>query len=144
MFEPLSDFVLGLLGIMKPRPPSRAVVEFDKDGHVVDSRPHHKTPLSIPMKRIDRIFAASLFRFHDSGHVSISVPHVRGSMSMTLSQPNKRHRLLTNLARLSLPTTSGNKEDVLKITDAEASMYFSEKTMEQWRCSVMRYALLVM
>lgn len=45
-FVLLPDSVAAGLGIMKPEIPATAVVELDKQGHVLESRPHTKTPFS--------------------------------------------------------------------------------------------------
>lgn len=50
---------------------------------------------------------------------------------MTLSQPNKRHRLSMNPARVLLLTTLEKEEDGLKMPDEAASMDFSEAAREE-------------
>lgn len=89
MFQSLSESITAALGIIKPEPPTTAVVELGKQGQMMESRPHPETLISWLMQRKVAVFTASPFRFRDSGCSKISVPPVRVSRSMTGSQPNK-------------------------------------------------------
>lgn len=109
---------------MKPEPPSRAVVEFEKRRQVVVSWLRSEKPLLWPTKRKVAVFAANLFRLRDSSCINISGPRATDSVSMKLLQPSKRQRMLKNLASVSLPTTQKKEEDVLGVTDAADSMDF--------------------
>lgn len=89
LFESLPDSVATVLGIMKPWPPTAAVVELEDQGRVVSSRPYPETHVSLLMKRKDSVFAERPFWLRCSGRINFSVPRARGLVSMTLSQPNK-------------------------------------------------------
>lgn len=78
----------------------------------------------LPIKKKEAALATSPFRFRDNHRINITVIRVTGSISMKLRQPNKQQRLLTDPASLPQLTTREKKEEVLKPTDAAASMEF--------------------
>lgn len=75
------------------------------------------------------VFVASAFRFGDSCRTNITVPRA-SSISMMLSHPNKRQRLLTNLARLLFLTTLEKQANELEIFDAAVSINMFEETKQ--------------
>lgn len=92
VFQSLSDSSVAALEIMKQEPSTRAEIELDDKGWVVESRPHPETPVSSLMKRKDAIFAASSFCLRDSGLINITVPHASDSTSTALIHPKVRQR----------------------------------------------------
>lgn len=78
------------------------------------------------MKRKDPVFAESPFLFGDSGHINISVLRSSGSISMTPSQLTKLQNLLTNPVVLLMLIAPENHDDVLEMTDVEASTDLSK------------------
>lgn len=87
MLESLPDSVVAALGIMKPEPPTRAVLKLDERELVVDSRTHSVTSGSLVMKRKDEASAESPFRFSD---INLTIPRERGLVSTRLPLPNWR------------------------------------------------------
>lgn len=80
------------------------------------------------MKRKEAAFAVSTLRFCESGRINNTVLRASGSISLSLSQPIKPQRVLSNLARLPLLTVPDKQEEVLEMTGAEALIDFSEMT----------------
>lgn len=63
MFESLPDSVASALGVMKPEPPTRTVIELHKQGKVVESGLHTKTLLFSLVKTKDAVLRQSHFGF---------------------------------------------------------------------------------
>lgn len=81
------------------------------------------------MKRKDADLAISLLRFPDSSHMNIHVTQRRGSVSLTLSQPNKMQFLLTSPARLHLSNVKQKPENVLHVTEPSDAMDLSGESI---------------
>lgn len=76
MFESLPDSFATALAIMKLEPPGRPVVELDKQGEVVESRPYPEAPVFSLMKR--KTGALRQAHFGSTMVVALkSVSHVR-------------------------------------------------------------------
>lgn len=125
MFESLRDFVAAALGIMKPEPPARTVVELDDQGKLMESKAHPEMPVCLLVKKKGMVLSASPLRFHDGVRNNISILRSRRSLSMTLLQPNYPLCSLTNPARLLLLTVSEKQEDLMVINYATASISLS-------------------
>lgn len=95
----MSDSVAAALGTMKPEPPTRVAVDPDEQRKVAETRPHPETPVPSLMKRSNANFSANRFWFRHSSLIGITVPLVRVSISMKLSQPSKSQRLLKSSER---------------------------------------------
>lgn len=67
-----------------------------------------------------------------NGRINIRVPRESRLMSMTLSQPSKRQRLLTNHVMVPLLAVPKKEQNVSKMTDAAAPFDLSEKEKEGW------------
>lgn len=80
LFEPLPDSDEDALGIMKSLPPTRCVVQLEKQGQVMQSKPSLETLLFLLIRRKDWLFAASSFQYRYSGRVNISVLYASGSI----------------------------------------------------------------
>lgn len=114
VFERLPDSVAAALGIMKPEPSTRAVVQLNGPGLAATGElaPSRKS-VSLPLKEKDVDFVASPFRCRDSCHNYISIRRARGAIPMTLSQPRKRQRLLTKPVIVPLHTVLEKEEDLV-------------------------------
>lgn len=90
MFESLHNSIGAAFGNIRLKPLARPVLELSKQGKVVGSGSHPVTLASSPIKRRNVVLAASFSLFHNGCSISITVPHARGLISITLSQPNRR------------------------------------------------------
>lgn len=90
-------------------------------------RSHPETLVSWLINEKEAVLVANAFRLRISTGIIITAPRAKGSISMTLSQHNKRRRLVTSPARLLFPNTSEKQEDVLKMTDTAAAMDLLEE-----------------
>lgn len=68
---------------------TRAVVEPDGKGMVVESRRYPETPVSWLMRKKNAVFVHRPFWFRNSGIINITVARARGLMPMKLLQLNK-------------------------------------------------------
>lgn len=93
----------------------------------MDSELHPETPVSPFTNKKDVTFASSSCWFRYIGLIDITIARVRALISMTLSQPNMQQRLSTNLAELLLLTAPEAEDDMLEVTDAEATMDLLEE-----------------
>lgn len=84
-----------------------------------DEHPPSRTADSSVINKRVAVFSESSFPLLDSGHINSTVSHARVSISMMLSQPNKRQVLLTNTSSLPLVIASKKEKDVLEIADTQ-------------------------
>lgn len=78
----------------------KAVLGEDEKRHVVPCRANMEPPVSLHIKKGNGDFGASTSCFHDSGEKIDIGLHINGSVSLESLQPNNRHRLPTDAARL--------------------------------------------
>lgn len=93
MIKLLSESVPAARGARKSEPPDIAVVDLDEQRRVMEKRCQLETLGSLLTKRTDLAFPASLFPFHNSDCINITVPLHRDLISKTLLPPNRRQRL---------------------------------------------------
>lgn len=118
------------LRILKPERPARAVVKLGEQWCVLEDMLHAEMLVISNLGRKDKRVEASSFRFHDSECINFTFLNERGSIPMTLSQPNKRQRLLTNRANMSILTAPEKREEVFAMIDAAAWMHSSEEAKQ--------------
>lgn len=121
MRESLPDSVAVELGIIEPEPLTRAIVELDEKGKVVESRQDPETP-PFPFKEERTWFCGRLIsvRRYWSHYC-----HRSTSEGFDIGDPVAAEQVaafLTNLARLTLLTATEMEEYVLAMGDAAASM----------------------
>lgn len=93
----------------------------------MDNWPNREMPISILEKRGLAVLRQAYLAFRDSGSFNIKVSPKRCFISLTLSHPKNRHRLLTNPEILQLLNATEELKDVLKVTDFVPSMNFSKE-----------------
>lgn len=57
LFDMLLDSIVAALKIMNSEAPTRAVGEVDEQGHIVESRPHPETSVSLVIKKTVAVLA---------------------------------------------------------------------------------------
>lgn len=79
-FQSPLDYVAAVLGIVKPEPTTRAVLELHKQEYMAESKHHPETLGSLIMKRMKAAFAGSTFPFRDSGRNNTTATCASGSI----------------------------------------------------------------
>lgn len=104
--------VAAALRIMNLEPSKGSVVQLVKQDHVLESKTNPGPPVYSFMKKKDAVFGESPSQFYDSGRININASCTRDSTSLMQLQPDKRHHLLSNSARLYFPNLTEKEEDV--------------------------------